>query len=336
MRNTVATVVTNKYSAAASIGPSKAQYPGNLAAWQATVDAVKAKLVDGAFPTLTPNRFARLVAVAAGSFARLDKDSKALASLLVFAPARQAQSLSTSATGAKAAAQQMARILSGLLVPDRTLSTDDHAIVKSIYKQWVYGQTVKALLPLAFPRKAVAATDDETAAARLASTVHTIAILALVRGMPFSVYEDDIAPTGSSSSSSTSGESSLVRVLVAAATTLVPQWGDVAVALRVLSAILTANRADAVRSHLKTVVDASIRVFALGASTSSSSPPAPPASRKEALSLVSKLPAHYEEGLLLPYEPRLARALAAACDDRVREIREVAQQARESWTKVAV
>ncbi|CAK7208912.1 hypothetical protein SBRCBS47491_000258 [Sporothrix bragantina] len=326
VRNSIATVVTNKYSAAASVGPSKAQYPANQAAWQATVEAVKAKLdnsdsTTGAF--ITPNRFARLVAIASGAFTRLDKDSKALASLLVFAPAQYAQDGDVSK---EKAAQQMARILSGLLVSERTLATEDHAVVKSIYKQWVYGQTVKALLPLAFSRKTADETPEAAAAARRASRVHTIAILALVRGMPFSVYEDDVTSSGSGTDSS-----SLVRVLVAAATTLVPQWGDVAVALRVLSAILTANRGDAVRSHLKTVVDASIRVFSLA-----SSPAPPPASRKEALLLVSKLPAHYEEGLLLPYEPRLARALAAACGDRVREIREVAQKARESWVKVAV
>ena len=225
---------------------------------------------------------------------------------------------------AEKAGQQMARILGGILVSDRTLSTDDHAVVKSIYKQWVYGQTVKALLPLAFPRKTALSdsTDASAAAARRASTVHTIAILALVRGMPFSVYEDDV-----SSGKEDSG-ASLVRVLVAATTTLVPQWGDVAVALRVLSAILAANRGDAVRSHLKTVVDASIHVFG--------SPAAQPASRKAALALVSQLPTHYEEGLLLPYEPRIARALATACGDRVREIRDVAQLARENWVKVAV
>ncbi|KIH91262.1 DNA repair transcription protein [Sporothrix brasiliensis 5110] len=330
VRNTIATVVTNKYSAAASVGASKVQYPGNHAAWQATVDAVKAKLDGGA--SLTPHRFARLVALAAGAFARLDKDSKALAKLLAFAPARHAEE--TSNGNDTKAAQQMARIVGGLLVSDRTLSTDDHAVVKSIYKQWVYGQTVKALLPLAFPpRKATVETEEAAVAARRASTVHTIAIMALVRGMPFSVYEDDVATS--------SGSESLVRVLVAAATTLVPQWGDVAVALRVLSSIVTANRADAVRSHLKTVVDASIRVFssagpASSTSSSASAPPPTPASRKEALLLVSQLPAHYEEGLLLPYEPRLARALAAACGDRVREIREVAQKARENWAKVAV
>lgn len=328
VRNTIATVVANKYSAAASIGPSKAQYPDNAASWQQTVEAVKAKLETAGASTLTPNRFSRLVAIAAGAFARLDRDAKVLASLLVFAPATHAaQPAVTPAASqyAEKAGQQMARILGGLLVSDRTLSTDDHAVVKSIYKQWVYGQTVKALLPLAFPRKTVGdsseSTDASAAAARRASTVYTIAILALVRGMPFSVYEDDV------SNKDASGVS-LVRVLVAATTTLVPQWGDVAVALRVLSAILAANRGDAVRSHLKTVIDASIHVFG--------SPTALPASRKEAISLISQLPTHYEEGLLLPYEPRLARALATACGDRVREIRDVAQLARENWVKVAI
>ncbi|CAK7232167.1 hypothetical protein SCUCBS95973_008168 [Sporothrix curviconia] len=325
VRNSIATVVTNKYSAAASIGPSKLQYPGNQAAWQATIAAAKAKLDSSDnSPTgasLTPNRFARLVAIAAGAFTRLDKDCKALASLLAFSPAQYARGGGD--VSKEKAAQQMARILTGLLVSKRTLAAEDHAVVKSIYRQWVYDQTVKALLPLAFSRKTADEAPEAAAAARRASRVNTIAILALVRGMPFSVYEEDVSGPGSDSSS-------LVRVLVAAATTLVPQWGDVAVALRVLSAILTANRGDAVRSHLKTVVDASIRVFSLA-----SSPPPPPASRKDALLLVSKLPAHYEEGLLLPYEPRLARALAAACGDRVREIREVAQKARESWAKVA-
>ncbi|EPE08222.1 dna repair transcription protein [Ophiostoma piceae UAMH 11346] len=329
VRNTIATVVANKYSAAASIGPSKAQYPGNQAAWQQTVEAVKAKLESTGASSLTPNRFARLVAIAAGAFARLDRDAKGLASLLVFAPASHAaQPAVTPAASqyAEKAGQQMARILGGTLVSDRTLSTDDHAVVKSIYKQWVYGQTVKALLPLAFPRKTASgdgseSTEASATVARRTSTVHTIAILALVRGMPFSVYEDDV------SNKDDSGVS-LVRVLVAATTTLVPQWGDVAVALRVLSAILAANRGDAVRSHLKTVVDASIHVFGSQAAL--------PASRKEALSLISQLPAHYEEGLLLPYEPRIARALATACGDRVREIRDVAQLARENWVKVAV
>ncbi|CAK7566698.1 MAG: hypothetical protein SEPTF4163_004649 [Sporothrix epigloea] len=324
VRNSMATIMTNKYSAAASVGPTKVQYPDNQAAWRATIEAIKAKFDSSSSTSgvpLTPNRFARLVAIAAGAFTRLDKDSKALASLLIFAPAQYVQD---GDLVKERAAQQMARILSGLVVSERTLATEDHAVVKSIYKQWVYGQTVKALLPLAFSRKTADETPEAAAAARRASRIHTIAILALVRGMPFSVYEDDVALSGPSS------DSPLVRVLVAAVTTLVPQWGDVAVALRVLSAILTANCGNAVRSHLKTIVDASICVF------SQASPPATASSRKEALLLVSKLPAHYEEGLLLPYEPRLVRTLAAACGDPVREIREVAQKARENWVKVAV
>ncbi|CAK7265179.1 hypothetical protein SEPCBS119000_001380 [Sporothrix epigloea] len=326
VRNSMATILANKFSAAAGAGASKVQYPSNQAAWQATIEAVKTKLDSSSSASgtqLTPNRFARLVAIAAGAFTRLDKDSKALTGLLIQAPAQYAQD---GDVVKERVAQQMARILSGLIVSERTLAMDDHAVVKSIYKQWVYGQTVKALLSLAFSRKTADETPEAAAAARRASRVHTIAILALVRGMPFSVYEDDVVCPGSGSGS----DSPLVRVLVAAATTLVPQWGDVAVALRVLSAILTANCGDAVRSHLRTIIDASIRVF------SDASPPAPAASRKEAVLLVSKLPAHFEEGLLLPYEPRLARALAAACGDRVREIRDVAQKARENWVKVAV
>ncbi len=345
VRNAIATSVANKYSAAASAGLSKARYPSNQAIWQTTVATIKVRLQDTS--SLTPARFTRLVAVAAGAFARMDKDARALAGLLVFAPSSRVAAATTSATDSAPrvsslqAAQQMARTLGGLLASDRALTTDDHAVVKSIYKQWVYSQTIKVLLPLAFSQHkedfsgSNGTNGDDSAAAAVAaaaaaamhkatSDVYTVSILALVRGMPFAVYEDDVAV--------------LVRVLVAAASTLAPQWGDVAVALRVLSAIVEADRADAVRSHLKSVIDAAIRVFAASSRASHTtpvSPGPPPASRKEALLLVSGLPAHYEPGLLLPYEPRLARALAAACGDPVREIREVAQQARENWTKVA-
>lgn len=308
--------MSNKYSSSAG------SCQGNLAEWQKTIEAVKGRLASsgsGSSPLLTPDQFGRLIAIAAGAFSRLDKDAKELATLLAFTPAKHASSHS---------GEQMARSL-GLLASTNIdcLALDNHATVKSIYRQWVYGQTVKKLLPLAFPKRQSSESALQVgldAPSESESSVNTIAIISLVRHMPFSVYEDDV-------------EDPLVRILIAAMTTL-PSWADVSMTLRVLYVILE-NRPKTLQGHLKTLVDASIDVFgAVAKCVGKASPPRrgvpPPGCRKQALRLVAYLPTQFEEGLLLTYGPQLSRALSAACGDRVREIREAAQLARESWTKV--
>ncbi|EFW99491.1 DNA repair transcription protein [Grosmannia clavigera kw1407] len=316
VRNGIATILSNKYSASAN------SRPGNLAEWQKLIEAVKTKLVpinSAGSPSLTPNQFGRLVAIATGAFPRLDKDAKELATLLAFTPEQYA----SSRTG-----EQMARSLGSLSSANADLlSAENHSVVKSIYKQWVYSQTVKKLLPLAFPKQQSsesASPVGRDVPSESASSVNAIAIISLVRHMPFSVYEDDV-------------EESLVRILVAAVTTL-PSWTDVSMALRVLYVILE-NRPKTLQGHLKTLVDASINVFGAAPKPAGKVPQPrrgnpPPGCRKQALRLVAHLPTQVEEGLLLPYGPQLLRALSTACGDRVREIREEAQLARENWTKV--
>lgn len=219
--------------------------------------------------------------------------------------------------------EQMARALGMIVSPKEHLSPENHAVIKTIYKQWVYARLVKTLIPSAFPVSQDAPRN----------TIYTISILSILRHTPFAVYEDDL--------------DQLVRILIAAVVAL-PDWADIEVSLRILIEVVDA-KAPVLADHLKALVDGAVKTLTTASSRKpkdagadvASKPAARPSDRgspkgcrKQALVLLSRLPTKYDERHLLPYCPSLTRILAAACGDRVREIREVAQVARENWSNV--
>ncbi|TPX08783.1 uncharacterized protein E0L32_009723 [Thyridium curvatum] len=264
--------------------------------WKMAIDFVKDQLSEDKITNLTPAQYSRLLAFAAGAVARMDREIRAVVPLLSKAPARNA-----------AYSEEMARSVEVLVSPKDYLNTDNHAIIKPLHKQWLYASFAKPMIPLAFPFKQDGAQ----------STAYTISIISLLKHIPFAVYEDDV--------------DSLARILIAALSALAGNWRDVEGALLVLIDVLD-NKADALREHLKAVIDAVRKIFA--EASAPGTPLAAAACRRQALVLLSGLPPRYEVRHLLAYAPMMQRMLAMACGDRVREVRAAAQVAREAWQKI--
>ncbi|KAH8885105.1 hypothetical protein GQ53DRAFT_845689 [Thozetella sp. PMI_491] len=205
------------------------------------------------------------------------------------------------------------------------LSVENHAVVKPIYKQWLYNYVAKPLYEKALPP-----ANDEAAAR------YTTAILAIVEHCPFSAYEADLPQ--------------LIRLLI---TTICKKPQDAtktrsdatsssqaAAALHILLELLAADSAG-LTEHLNTLVTGAVELHAnasrrprtLGSSAATSDPYAIP-TRRLALQLLGALPGKYEERYLLAHSPRMQQMLATATGDPVREVRRVARSARESWFKI--
>jgi len=200
-----------------------------------------------------------------------------------------------------------------LVSAQELLDPENHAVVKPIHKQWVYAHFTKPIIPLAFPFSQEAP----------ANMTYTISALAILRHLPFAVYEDDV--------------DTLVRLLISAMAAL-PDWGDVNVVFQVLLRVIE-SRPDSLTGHLKAVVDGATAVATCSATPGRSDARAgrssPPNCRRQALTLLAQLPSKYESPVLLPHSPLLLRVLSAACGDPVREIREVAQDARAKWNGIS-
>ncbi len=250
--------------------------------------------------------------IAAGAVARMDR------SVVKLIPAIHAAIASPHENG-----ELMSRSLEILVGEIPFLNAENHAVVKPLFKQWIYSQAIQPLYEKALPP-----------AKGLEASRYTIAILAAVKHCPFAVYDADLTE--------------LIRLLVTtvskrtAATT--PSAPGVAAtealslpqatsALRILLDILAADSA-ALLPHLHTLINGAAELHVAAASTQRRDPHAATC-RRLALQFLGALPGKFEERHLLAYAPQTQRMLAAASGDPAREVRRVALLARESWSKVA-
>lgn len=207
----------------------------------------------------------------------------------------------------------------GILVQDtELLSTENHAVVRRFYKQWVYTHLAKSLYPLALP----SATGPSTAAR------YRSAILSVVSNCIYGVYEADLEP--------------LIRLLVITLgdrSSVAAKAGhqQLVSALEVLVEIL-ANEPGTLKSHLKAIIGGTMGVYeeCLPDKQGAKKGASLTAARKLVLQVLGAIPKKFEDRHLLPYSLQLQRMLALACGDPVREVRQVARLARENWAKVVV
>jgi len=208
----------------------------------------------------------------------------------------------------------------GILVQDTDLlTTENHAVVRRFYKQWIYTHLAKPLYPLALPT----AGDRSSTESRYRS-----AILSIVSNCVYGVYEADLEP--------------LIRLLVITLgdrSSLAAKAGrqQLVSALEVLVEIL-ANEPDTLKSHLKAIIGGVMAVYegCLPDRQEAKKDASLTAARKLVLQTLGAIPKKFEERHLLPYSLRLQRMLALTCGDPVREVRQVARLARVNWAKVVV
>jgi len=293
-RNSIASLVANKYTQGEPGTPSRK-------GWDDAIAFVNARLSGANSGMLTPAQFSRVVAFLAGALARLDPGAKAATDFLVSIPRF------------RSGREEMARSMGQMLLANENLDPESLAIVKPLYKQWVYTRIVRPLIAAAQP--AGGESPD--------SKVSVIALLALLRHTPFAMYEEDAEP--------------LTRVLVTAVTRLA-DWEDIAIVYELLTTMVEHN-GQALKGHLDTVVDGATKAFRLattagGRKSGDASRAAAAACRRQIVRLLSRLPTCYEQRYLLHLSPSATRMLSTACGDSVRQIREAAQLARENWATV--
>ncbi|KKF96987.1 DNA repair/transcription protein mms19 [Ceratocystis platani] len=217
-----------------------------------------------------------------------------------------------------------------LFSPKPRLAKAFHGLTKPTWTQRAYIELLVPLLQAALP----CPTSNPTE--KLAAANATVAVLAAVRHLSFTVYQDD-APV-------------LVRTVLAALSTL-PSSLVAAPALAILEAVM-ASSPTLLESHARSAIDVCLRISVLDTSTASiaasadnswmpsgfgeiSNPgPVLAAARKSALALLGQMPERFEHRHLVELAPRVKRALAVASGDKVRAVRGIATKARMAWNTV--
>ncbi|PKS07911.1 hypothetical protein jhhlp_006520 [Lomentospora prolificans] len=221
----------------------------------------------------------------------------------------------------------LAREFDTLFRPHKYLAKEFHATIRPLWSQKAYYQLIKPLLPLSWPRK----TDQ--ANSELSYANYSIATLAAVRHIDYSVYQDD-APD-------------LVRLILCALRSL-PISADVETALRALETITKESTSNVLEPFVNSVMDCCTAVITgsgpqaadlswmpEGYSPADKTGKVSARCRNLAILLLGYLPGRYENRHLLRSVPRMERLLSVACGDRVREVRKSALAARLAWAKVS-
>ena len=299
VRNAIVTILANKYRGGPSTAdPERLTFKRVLEFWKSRIQEDAAAPPSGDKSTSQEPFNNQALAVMAGSIARQDRDTLCLLPLL-----------NGAVEGDEPSDKVTARSMETLIREKNFLTKESHAVIRPLYRQWAYAHLVKPLYALALP-----VNQSQPQAEN-----YTVAILSILKHCPFTVYGDDVEP--------------LVRLLI---TSLVKfhTLPDLLAALQILLEVLR-NDPDAVKEHLKAVIEAVVKVhqFTFGASSARNS--AAPGCRKLVLQLLAELPGRFEVRQLLPHAPQMQRMLATASGDPFREVRRAALAARESWMRVA-
>ncbi|RFU76176.1 hypothetical protein TARUN_6050 [Trichoderma arundinaceum] len=219
----------------------------------------------------------------------------------------------------------LARKLEMIVAPQRFLSKDSFANVKSLWAQKVYFELVKPMLE-------IAVSQDAEAGSQLVKTNFKIGVLSMVRHMPFSIWEDDCA--------------AILRASLALTQNLGP-GPDTLPALEIIKSILAESSIEA-QDHIKSLINISLPCFSLKVASEQKRPDWLPAGYvpakmhpdveaecgKLALEVVGALPRLFESRYVVPFVPQVRRELSLACGHPVRDLRRLARIARAAWTDI--
>ncbi|KOS19034.1 MMS19 nucleotide excision repair protein -like protein [Escovopsis weberi] len=221
----------------------------------------------------------------------------------------------------------LARRLEMTVAPQQVLTKEEHAVVKPIWLQRVYVELVKPMVP-----KALSASAAED---RIVRTNFGIAVLLMVKHLPFSVYEEHAGQ--------------ILRIAISAAQTLGP-GAETLAALQVFKGMLAASPETA-QAHLHSLVHVCIACLTDGTAPGSRARARPewmpegylPARnraavgagcQKLALEILAALPIIYEPERLLSFGPKVRKELCIACGHSVRELRGKARDGCTAWADV--
>ncbi|ORY62242.1 Dos2-interacting transcription regulator of RNA-Pol-II-domain-containing protein [Pseudomassariella vexata] len=218
--------------------------------------------------------------------------------------------------------RQLAQCFGILVAPKECLEPENHAILKRLRGQWVYGNTVQPHLPNCFPRPGIV---DERVA-----TNQAIATFAILRHLKYAEYQNDIEM--------------IVRVIIRSLVTFKISQ-DMCSALIVLLEIL-AHEPEQFKEHLNTLTTHILSVYHMALMVSRSLEIAGKGEAEQAEAVTCRISVlHFLHGLpeskglesryLLQYQQIVTRGLAVACGDPVREVRGIAIKAKRLWLNVA-
>ncbi|KAK0703610.1 Dos2-interacting transcription regulator of RNA-Pol-II-domain-containing protein [Lasiosphaeria miniovina] len=312
IRASIGLILANKYKGGASTSDPDGQVMGQVMDYWG-----KQLKVATASTDISSTKLEALIIhamhIIAGATARQDKNVLGL--VLVFQEAIASQNGGT-----------VARSIGILVQSNDLLTSENHAVFRRFYKQWVYSNLAKPLYNLALPTE-----NGSEAAIR-----YTAAILSIASNCPFIVYEDDLEP--------------LIRLIITALVNRTSLSKDIArlqvvPALEILVEVL-ANNPDSLKGHLRAIVDSVTAIYKESfhehrERSKHDSKPVGRASvlhivmcRKLVLQLLAALPKKFEVRYLLPFGHVLRRTLWEACGDPIRELRETARLARKNWLKI--
>ena len=274
------------------------------------MELARANVLEALAETLEPvDQFRRLqicVAFAAGALPNYDKNLVVLMTALGQVPGNPVLGL------------HAARAFGTLGQVDSRNCRRDHAVKKRLWKQWLYIQLVRPIIASAYPVDQNASNGHN----------YAVAAMSILQHLPFHIYEDDA--------------DNVIRIAIPQLTRPAANT-DVEAALKILHNILE-HKPEILEQRINAVINGSIELLSAAENGKKVDMPRkvpelsyvvnPPAYRRLALGLVSRLPLKFEERHLLPHARKLQRDLALASGDMVREVRQAALKARVNWAKI--
>ncbi|KHO00636.1 uncharacterized protein MAM_01414 [Metarhizium album ARSEF 1941] len=219
---------------------------------------------------------------------------------------------------------QLSRGLEIIVVPQKSLTKENFAVVRPLWLQKVYIELISPMLGAALGNGS-GITDP------LVRTNFGISVLLMVKHLSFSIYEQDA--------------DKILRVAIAIAQNL-SIGSDSMAALQVIKDILV-EASEKAQEHIRSLVKICTGIFT-SREQSSGRPDWMPAGYgagvpsleveagcgKIALEIVGGLPQMFESRHLLAFAPQVQRDLSTACGHKMRELRSTARLARGAWADV--
>lgn len=204
--------------------------------------------------------------------------------------------------------QQLGRRLEMLVVPQRSLTKENYAIVKPLWMQKVYFQLISPMLQTAIGSNAE--VEDASVKAN-----YSTGVLLMVKHMNFAIYEDDA--------------DKILRISIAIAQSN-PNGTDTKAALDVLKNILV-EAPEKGQGHLRSIINICVASFSAKPDSGAGDFEVQAGCGKLALEIIGGLPRLFESRHLVSQGPQVQRALNLACGHRVRDLRKTARLARAAW-----
>ncbi|KAB5530501.1 Dos2-interacting transcription regulator of RNA-Pol-II-domain-containing protein [Coniochaeta sp. 2T2.1] len=263
--------------------------------------------------------------------------------------------------------QALAREIETVVDENEYLSTEAHAVIRPLFKQWTYAHLVKPMIPLA----ATASSDVQESWWNLNRSAehYTIATMAILRHMPFAVYEADVEPLTNMCLTTLNHWTRNLRHVENTLHTLLQIMRNDPNSLRytlraIISALMKAYNAklrpsasefekpprvwtDIYVNNLAQVTDDlgrhhperegphpepySIDPERLRREEEKAAAGKYAACRKMVIEIVGEMPARFEDRYLMPFKGDMNLFLDGCCGDPVRELRRAAVEAKEGW-----